>query len=131
MSTSNANKGAIILGKIIKIGQTESIGSNGFQKREIVIEEERDQYAQKLKAEFVQDKCEILDKYSVGERVELHVNLRGNEYQGKYYVSLQAWQISKAGGNSDVSNSSQNSSSTASSNSQVDSNEEISDDLPF
>ena len=126
MSTSNANKGAIILGKIIKIGQTESIGSNGFQKREIVIEEERDQYAQKLKAEFVQDKCEILDKYNVGERVELHVNLRGNEYQGKYYVSLQAWQISKAGGNS-----SQNSSSTASSNSQVDSNEEISDDLPF
>ena len=50
--------------------------------------------------EFVQDKCDILDKYKVGENVSIGINLRGKEWinpQGetKYFNSIQGWKISK------------------------------------
>jgi hypothetical protein len=51
-----------------------------------------------VKFEVVKDKCATLDKYAVGQSVAVSFNVRGNEYQGKYYVSLQAWKI-EAGAN--------------------------------
>jgi hypothetical protein len=41
----------------------------------------------------VKDKCSKLDSYRVGQEVAVQFNVRGNEYNGKYYVSLQAWTI--------------------------------------
>jgi hypothetical protein len=70
---------------------------SGFQKREFVITT-AEQYPQDVKFEVLKDKCATLDKYAVGQSVAVSFNVRGNEYQGKYYVSLQAWQI-EAGAN--------------------------------
>jgi hypothetical protein len=82
-----------ILGKIIVLGNTEVVGSTGtFKKRTLVVETE-EQYPQKVAIDFVQDKCEMLDKYTVGHNVKVGINIRGNEYNGKYYVSLQGWKI--------------------------------------
>jgi hypothetical protein len=82
-----------ILGKIIVLGNTEIVGSAGtFKKRTLVVETE-EQYPQKIAIDFVQDKCEILDKYLLGHNVKVGINIRGNEYNGKYYVSLQGWKI--------------------------------------
>lgn len=82
-----------ITGKIKLIGETEMVGSAGtFKKRLIVISTE-DQYVQHVPIDFVQDKTSILDKYQVGEEVKVYVNVRGNEYNGKYYVSLNGWKI--------------------------------------
>jgi YbbR domain-containing protein len=81
-----------IIGKVHLIGQTESVGANGFTKRQIVIATD-EQYVQHVPIDFVKDKCSILDNYKVGQEVTVDVNVRGNEYNGKYYVNLQGWKI--------------------------------------
>jgi hypothetical protein len=80
-----------IKGKIKLINPTETFGS-GFTKREFVITT-AEQYPQDVKFEVVKDKCSKLDSYRVGQEVAVQFNVRGNEYNGKYYVSLQAWTI--------------------------------------
>jgi hypothetical protein len=82
-----------LVGKIIVIGNTETVGSAGtFQKRLIVIETD-EKYSQKVPLDFVQDKCDLLDKFTIGQEVTIGYNIRGNEYNNKYYVSLNGWQI--------------------------------------
>jgi len=81
-----------ITGKITLINPTQSVGAAGFLKREFVVTT-AEQYPQQIKLEFVKDKCGLLDNFSLGQSVSVDFNLRGNEYQGKYYVSLQAWKI--------------------------------------
>jgi hypothetical protein len=69
---------------------------SGFAKREFVVTTQ-EQYPQDIKMEVVKDKCSLLDKFKVGQEVTVSINLRGNEFNGKYYVSLQAWKL-EAGG---------------------------------
>jgi len=88
-----------LTGKIKVIKDTVSVGASGFQKREFVIETE-DKYPQSVPFEFVKDKVGILDSYRVGQAVKVEFNVRGNEYNGKYYVSLQAWKIAADGATS-------------------------------
>ena len=44
-----------VSGKVVSVGQTESVGQNGFTKRLLVIET-NEQYPQKLPIDFVKDK---------------------------------------------------------------------------
>lgn len=85
-----------VLGKVHLIGQTEVVGSAvTFKKRLIVIKTD-EQYSQLIPIDFVQDKCDILDSYKVGDDVKVSINIRGNEYNSKFYVSLNGWRISKS-----------------------------------
>ena len=63
-----------VIGKIKQIDETKTYGSNGFKKREVVITTE-EQYPQHLLIEFIQDKCNLLDSYSQGQRVKIGINL--------------------------------------------------------
>lgn len=86
-----------VQGKIKLIGETQEFGSNGFRKREVVVTTE-EQYPQDILVEFVQDKCDILNNFSVGQNVKIGINLRGREWvnpQGetKYFNSIQGWKI--------------------------------------
>ncbi|MGX1024525.1 DUF3127 domain-containing protein [Flavobacterium sp. CS20] len=86
-------------GKIKVIGETKEYGSNGFRKREVVITTE-EQYPQFLNIEFIQDKTQLVDKFSVGENVKIGINLKGREWvspQGetKYFNSIQGWRIER------------------------------------
>lgn len=86
-----------ITGKIKQIDETKEYGSNGFQKRELVITTE-EQYPQHILVEFVQDKCALLNAFAVGQRVKIGINLRGREWQSpqgeiKYFNSIQGWRI--------------------------------------
>lgn len=84
-----------IEGIVHLIGETQVVGSSGtFKKRTIVIAT-NEQYIQYIPIDFVQDKTDVLDKYSKGQEVKISVNVRGNEYQGKYYVNLNGWKIEK------------------------------------
>jgi hypothetical protein len=84
-----------LTGKLVTIGETLSIGANNFKKREFVIETE-ETYPQKIKMELTQEKCNLLDNKSEGDTIRAFFNLRGSEWQGKYYVNLQAWRIESA-----------------------------------
>jgi hypothetical protein len=65
---------------------------SGFAKLEFVITT-AEQYPQDVKFELVKDKCALAYKMAVGQSVTVHFNVRGNEHNGKYYVSLQAWKL--------------------------------------
>lgn len=86
-----------IQGKIKMVGETQTFGSNGFRKRELVVTTE-EQYPQHLLVEFIQDKCDLLNTYAVGQSVKVSINLRGRDWvnpQGetKYFNSIQGWRI--------------------------------------
>lgn len=81
-------------GTIIVIGNTEEFGAKGFKKRQLVIKTDA-QYPQTIPVDFTQDKCKILDGYSVGDFVDISINVLGSEWQGKYYANIQGWKINK------------------------------------
>ena len=86
-----------VTGTIKVIGETQTFGAKGFRKRELVITTD-EQYPQSILVEFVQDKCDLLDKFEVGKNVKIGINLRGREWtnpQGetKYFNSIQGWNI--------------------------------------
>ncbi|WP_109302296.1 DUF3127 domain-containing protein [Aquimarina sp. AU474] len=86
-----------VQGKVKMIGETQTFGSNGFRKREVVVTTE-EQYPQHILVEFIQDKCDLLNSFQVGHDVKISINLRGREWvnpQGetKYFNSIQGWRI--------------------------------------
>ncbi|ASJ75359.1 DUF3127 domain-containing protein [Granulosicoccus antarcticus] len=83
-------------GKLEKIFDTEQ-KSGSFQAREFVIEVADGQYPQMVKFQLVQDKCALVDDYSEGDTIEVEFDLRGREWNGKYFTNLQAWRISRGG----------------------------------
>jgi len=83
-------------GTIKVIDDIQTFGS-GFTKREFVITVES-KYPQDIKFELVKDKCDWLDKFAVGQQVTVNFDIRGNEYNGKYYVNLSAWKIQAGAG---------------------------------
>lgn len=91
---------AEVKGKIIVKNDTQEV-TNEFRKRECVVETE-EQYPQKVLIQFVQDKCDILNNFNVGDDVEVGVNIQGREWvspQGetKYFNTIQGWKINKQG----------------------------------
>lgn len=44
-----------------------------------------------------QDKVQELGKYQVGDTVRVAFNVRGREYNGRWYNDLRIWRISPAG----------------------------------
>ncbi len=122
-----------LAGKVKWLDETKEYGSNGFRKREVVVTTE-EQYPQHILVEFVQDKCDLLNAFQVGQNVKIGINLRGREWvnpQGetKYFNAIQGWKI-EAG--------------TAAENSEMppipppaafepakDAENEVEDDLPF
>jgi hypothetical protein len=84
-----------IEGTIRHVGQTESVGSNGFQKRLLVVET-ADKYDNLCPIEFKKDKCALLDQVTVGQRVTVDVNIGGREYNGRYFPSINGWKVAVA-----------------------------------
>ena len=88
-----------VTGKIKMIDQTKEVGSGGFKKRDIVVTTD-EQYPQHILVQFVQDKCDLLNSFQVGEQVKIDINLRGREWtnpQGEIvqFNTIQGWRIGK------------------------------------
>ena len=85
-----------IKGALKVLGETQEF-SGGFRKRELVVTIGDLKYPQDIKFEVVKDKCELLDKLSLGQVIKIAFNLRGNEHNGTYYNNLVAWKIEAVG----------------------------------
>lgn len=81
-----------ITGKVHHIGATETVGSNGFTKRQLVVDT-GEKYNPLLPIEFAKDKGDLLNALQVGQTVTVHLNLGGREYGGKFYASIGGWKI--------------------------------------
>lgn len=79
-------------GKVAHIGQTETVGSNGFTKRLLVVDTGA-QYDNLTPIEFKKDKVALLDNLQLGQTVKVSINLGGREYSGKYYPSITGWKL--------------------------------------
>lgn len=83
-------------GQILEIFEKQQV-SEKFAKREFVLITDG-QYAQKPIFQVVNDKCELLDKFKVGQKVEVSFNLNGKSWtsptgETKYFNTLDCWKI--------------------------------------
>ena len=88
-----------IVGKLLRKYPTES-KSDKFQAREFVIEivNGGSQYPEFIKFQLTQERCGLLDSYNEGTEIKVHFELRGREWQGKYFTNLTCWRLEQASG---------------------------------
>jgi single-strand DNA-binding protein len=81
-----------VKGKLHKKFDTEN-KTETFQAREFVLLVESGNYPQHVKFQLTQDRCSLLDSYEEGQEINVHFDLRGREWNGKYFTNLNAWRI--------------------------------------
>lgn len=81
-----------LTGKVKLIQDLQTFNS-GFTKREMVVIVEDGKYPQEINLEFVQDKVNLLNALEIGQEVTVMFDIRGREYNGRYFNNLQGWKI--------------------------------------
>lgn len=83
-----------ISGKVIHVGEIETIGAKGFQKRIFVIKTD-DKYPQELPFELSGEKLTLINDYDPANEdlIEVEYNLKGRPWNGKWFLSAEAWRI--------------------------------------
>ena len=76
--------------------------TNTFRSIEFILtDNSNEKYPQHIPMQVSQGKCELLNDIKVGDNVAVSVNVNGKEYQDKntletkYFLSLNAWKITK------------------------------------
>jgi hypothetical protein len=80
-------KGAIKLINPIKVI------SDKFSVREFVIVTGDAKYPQEVIFQTVNDRMDVIAPYGQGQEVEVYFNVRGREYNGRYYNTLDAYKV--------------------------------------
>lgn len=65
---------------VVSVGQTQTIGAKGFQKRELVITDNADQYPQHILIEATQENCSKLDELRKGDKGTFDVWIGGRQW---------------------------------------------------
>ena len=83
--------------KVLEVQKGTAASGKEWQKVTFVIDTKED-YNNVLAFEiFGDDKVENFLKYNkVGSKVKVDFNIKCNEWQGKYFTSLDAWKVFKA-----------------------------------
>ena len=85
-----------IEGKLHKVFETEQ-KTESFRAREFVIETQQGSYTQYIKFQLTQDRCDVIDPYKEGQQIKVYFDLRGRQWQDKYFTNLQAWRVEAVG----------------------------------
>lgn len=93
-----------VTGKLLVKYDTQQV-SDKFRKREFVLELADEingnTYTNYAKMQLVQAKCDIIDRFNIGDQVKVSFNIKGSRYErdGKesYFTNLDAWRIEAAG----------------------------------
>ena len=78
-------------GTIHHVGEAKQV-SEKMNIREFVLSI-GEKYPQLVQFQAVNERVKFLDGAKPGQECEVKFDLRGREYNGKYYVSLNAWDI--------------------------------------
>ena len=79
-------------GKVVHVGEAEQV-TDSFKKRILVVSDEHPDYPQTVPFEFTQNNVDKLDSVAIGDNVIVSFNLRGREWQGKYFANIQGWKL--------------------------------------
>jgi hypothetical protein len=79
----------------LKLVMDEQKFDSGFYKRDFVITTE-EQYPQDVKFSLNKERTEFLNQFNPGDQMLVRFDVRGREWQGKYFVDLVAWKLDPA-----------------------------------
>lgn len=87
-----------ITGKIKHKFATQPL-SDKFSKREFVITTD-DKYPQQVLLQLINDNCNKLDAFKIGDHIKAFYNIKGREWispqgEAKYFVTIESWKIEK------------------------------------
>ena len=82
-----------IQGRVKQIFPSQTMGQNGFEKRDLVIVTEEN-YPQTIIIQFTQQRCDLLNNLQVGQNVKVYINIRGREWRSpsgetKYFNTIE------------------------------------------
>ncbi len=92
-----------ISGRLAEKFETQKV-SDKFQKREFVLEIKSSgtsgyEFVDFIKFQSTQEKCSLLDQFTIDDMVKVSFNLRGRKWekdgQVSYFTNLEAWRIEK------------------------------------
>ncbi|MCB0706140.1 MAG: DUF3127 domain-containing protein [Saprospiraceae bacterium] len=75
--------------------------TDSFQAREFVLQVQDGNYPQYIKFQLTQDRCALVDPYNEGDLMKVHFDLRGREWNEKYFTNLNAWRVEKPQANTE------------------------------
>lgn len=78
-------------GKLIELKPQETKGKFTFQ--EAIFKETKDDYPSTYSIKLVGKTLGALNNSHIGQVFEVCVNIKSNEYNGRYYTDLQAWKL--------------------------------------
>ena len=84
-----------LTGKIKKIFDRQDFPSGFFKQEFVVTTDER--FPQDIKLDCLKEKVDMLKDLREGSDVKVHFDIRGREWNERYYVDLSAWKIEPAG----------------------------------
>jgi|GEM_PF-79864 len=118
-------------GKIIQVLEVVSgQGQNGTWKRQDFILEVPGQYPKKICITIFGDKVEQFN-VKQGDDVRVEADIESREYNGRWYTSVKAWKVEKAGGDMQDRMPDYDSAQNAPMSGGVDLSASDGDDLPF
>lgn len=82
-------------GRVHKIGDVQTI-KNDFTKREFVVKTD-EQYPQLIPFELIKDKTSLIDGFKVGDAIKVSFDIRGREWQDRFFLNLSAWRVEQVG----------------------------------
>ena len=88
----------------VKLVQDARTISDKLTVREFVVTVEGGKFPQDSILQFVNDKVSLLDNVQEGQEVTVSFDIRGREYNGRYFNNLNAWKIQVASGAQDSDN---------------------------
>jgi hypothetical protein len=77
----------------IKLINPVKVISDKFSVREFVVTTPDEKYPQDILFQTVNDRMDVLESLGVGQQVEVSYNVRGREFNGRYYNTLDAWKV--------------------------------------
>ena len=88
----------IIVGTVKKINKIQTFTNkktgNEFIKCEVIIDQNKN-YKSALCIEFHQDNVDLVQKLQLEKVYEFYINASSNEWNDKYYTSVDCWRIVK------------------------------------
>ena len=86
-----------LAGEVVRIDGPQPVGDKGAVKTTVLVRT-AGQYPQEIPVEFWKDKAEsVARQIAPGDEVEIAIDLRGREWQGRHYVSVQGWRVDLTG----------------------------------
>ena len=79
----------------VKLVQDLVTFPSGFTKRTFVLNPEGEKFPKDVAMSFTKERCSILDSVKPGERVKVTFGINGREWNGKYFVDLDAFKLEK------------------------------------